>query len=268
MSTAISRGDRASPTGHSVGRCRLGLGIVVVLGLLLGSTGTALAGAFLRIQEAPGESVDPAHLGWIDLTSVQNTVTNPSPTRAIPGTTLRLVKPVDRATPRLLEAICRGTLLPSAELEWTRPGAQGSRFHRIVLENVRLSAQAVAGGNGLAVEQLTLDFERAQWTYTEFSATGSAVADDLVFWDFVRNEGGSSRVIKGFTVKSVIQSDGRLGVQWTPEPGRSYSLLRSSDPAGPYQLVRKLGTFTDASARWAELPTGTPFDFFLVREDE
>lgn len=230
------------------------------------------AGVFLRVPGAAGESTDADHAGWAELVSLGAQLERAGTDGKTAKGTLQFSKALDRATPKILEAALRGVVVPSVELEIVSPapsaGRDSVRFYRAVLSNAWVASHRLAGGQGIGSESFSIGFEKIEWTYTEFSSAGAAVADHALVWDFLRNQGATTTKLRGFTVKSVRQRDGRLGVQWTPEPGRRYTLLRSSRPEGPYEPVMDLGAFATDESRWAELPTGTPFDFFLVRGEE
>ena len=239
---------------------------------MAGGASSAAAAGFLLLPEIPGEVTEKGHDKWIELESIG--VSLPEPPKAGGGSarSLRLGKRFDRSSPRIFEAACRGTKLATAEVELTRPGGRidAVRYVRIVFENVLITSYAM-GGNASGEEpgeEFELSFEGMQWTYTEFDAAGREGNEHLARWDFVRNTGSSVTTRRTLTVRGITQPGGRLGIQWTPESGRKYTLLRSPTPDGPFVPVSELGAFSSGESRWAELPGGRQFDFFLLREDE
>ncbi|MGE3310594.1 MAG: Hcp family type VI secretion system effector [Limisphaerales bacterium] len=248
-----------------------------VLGLMVGIVvgGVAARGAaFLTLPEVPGESRDAAHLRWIDVASLATTVAVPevlAGKRPEPvGSSITLVKGVDLASPRLAQAVCDGPPFASATFEFTRAlGGSSVVYYRVVLQNVRVTTYklSASGSGGENAEEVGLEFDDASWTYTEFTAAGRAVADHRMRWDFVRNAGGASTSSKGFTVKSRRQASGVLGIEWTPEPGRRYTLMRSLTLDGAPVAIREIDAVSTGDPRWIELPGGLPFAFFLLREE-
>ncbi len=260
---------------------RLGLALALLLGAaLLGATPAASAAeAFLRIREAPGESTEPAHRGWIDVTGFEQPLTRSAlaiaPLRAAATASLRLVKRVDKSTPILAGACANGVVFPRAELELGRT-VRNDRvvFYRVDLRGVRVRSVALNStftSASAPTEVIELDFESVSWVYTEFSpATGRELAYHQSQWDFLRQTGNSTSTPVGVTVRSVKQPGGKLGIQWIPEPGRRYTLRQSSTPEGPYAAVQEIAAVTtpEPESRWVELPPGLPFVFFVLEEHE
>lgn len=232
---------------------------------------------YLEIEGIPGESSDLSHEGWIEVdgfTSVIQAegVSRPArqPAASVPVTgEIGFRKYSDKASPKLAEAVCKGTFFPKVRFEFVTPGPEHARYYRVELEQVWMTSYSLSGGDeSRPSEQLSLGFERGRWVYTEFTGSGKPLANQQLVWDFLRNEGGATRERLGFTAGAVVSPGGVLGIRWTPEPGRRYQLLRSADPAGPYLPVREIEASTSGEERWEELPAGRRLDFFLLRELE
>lgn len=263
-----TRGCRgASPAGL------LAAVLLAASGLL--APAAAHAAAFLEVATIEGESSDPAHLRWIDLTSFHLPATAPVSTPArIPASAQLIVhKTADKASALLAEAAGNGKRLDKAQLEFTRVSgttAESIVFYRIELIGVRVTAFThLTMGDSVPVEVVTLSFESARWIYTQFSATsGQASAKHEATWDLLRGTATTKSTSLTFTVSSVTQPDGRLGIQWSPTPGRPYVLLQAQDPAGPYTPILKIEPVSQPGSRWAELPRGLPFAFFRLEESQ
>jgi type VI protein secretion system component Hcp len=247
--------------------------LLLALGLLaaLGAPPDTAAAAFLRIQEAPGESTEADHPKWILISGFQQPFQTIDP---VPGrgtlSSLHLTKQSDLATPVLAAAVASPTPFQRAELEVTLSGAgRETVFYRVDLSGVRVLSHAThAGQDGATTETMTLGFERATWTYSVIApTTGKPISAHQATWDFLRNTGGTSNTRTGFTVRSITLASGKLGAEWTPQPGRPYVLRQSASPEGPYQPVARIEPSTTAEPRWVELPTGHPFAFFLIEEE-
>jgi type VI secretion system Hcp family effector len=225
---------------------------------------------FLKLDGIPGESLDAAHRDWIEVLSFSEPLSSPAgrQTAAEVGV-LRFVKPADKSSPKLAEAVCLGKLSTSARFEFITRGARDMRFYVVDLKEVAVESYTIAGARtAQPVEEVTLSFNHATWTYTEFTTTGKPLADHRAYWDFVRNEGASAVELQGFKISAVVRPGGTLGVRWAPTPGQRYQLLRSSRPEGPYQAIRDIAAVATGEERWEELPAGNQFDFFLLREAE
>ena len=146
---------------------------------------------------------------------------------------------------------------------------QGTGFYVVDLKEVAVESYTIAGARtAQPVEEVTLSFTHATWTYTEFATTGKPVADHRAYWDFVRHEGGSAVQRQGFKISAVVRPGGTLGVRGAPVPGQRYQLLLSSRPEGPYHAIRDIAAVATGEERWEELPAGNQLDFFLLREAE
>jgi type VI secretion system Hcp family effector len=96
--------------------------LVFIMALL---AGVVCAGTFLKVTGVEGESRDSEHEGWIDVLSYSGSLIQPG--SAITGTSrsrgsvsmgdITVTKVIDKATPKLNEALLRGTILPKVELE-------------------------------------------------------------------------------------------------------------------------------------------------------
>ncbi len=260
-SGALRWGSRRVPAGA--------LGLLLVLLAALVVAPMARAAAYLRIKEAPGESTDADHAGWIEITGFENSLAGTRLRRPAIGS-LQLRKGTDTSTPLLAGASATGQVFERAELELTRTFDAGRVvFYRVVLGGVRVrSFAAQSPADDAGAEGFELVFEVASWVYTQFSpSTGRVLGSHEAKWDFLRQTGGFSSSRAGFTVRSVTQPGGKLGIQWTPEPGRAYTLRQSATPEGPYVSVRRIDPVTTPGSRWEELPPGLPFAFFLLEEE-
>jgi len=225
---------------------------------------------FLELEGIPGESLDIAHRGWIEVLSFSESTSRPTSQQTPSQTgTLRFSKTVDKSSPKLAAAVSLGKLLPGARFEFITEGQLEMRFYIVELNDVVVESYTIDGaGTSRPIEEVTLSFAHASWNYTEFTTNGKPLADHHAYWDFLRNEGDSSTERRGFKISAVVRPGGTLGVRWAPTPGQGYQLMRSSRPEGPYQTIRDIGAVTTGEERWEELPAGNQFDFFLLREVE
>jgi len=141
--------------------------------------------------------------------------------------------------------------------------------HSLQLTNLQVGACAMEAGDGSVrpIERVTLDFEQVEWTYTEFTADGRALADHRTFWDLVSGEGGYQRVRLGFKVSAATEI-GRNGIslRWLAETGRKYRILQSNLLNGQFtQALPDLDAMGDGEqGLW--VPRDGPFGFFIITE--
>ena len=162
------------------------------------SAAVPTAGFFVKFDGIDGEARDVEHLGWSDLLSFDqahampvDTSTGLSTGRAVLEAIL-LSKSIDKASPKLAEAVLTGQTFPSVEIQLTDVGADGARvtYFAYKLENVRVVSYSVGGSSGgsAPTEQISLNFGQIKVTYTEQDSTGRAKGEVDYTWNV---EGGS-----------------------------------------------------------------------------
>lgn len=168
--------------------------------------------AFLKLEEPAlkGESTDDLHADEIEILSFEQTVKRPrSATDGGTGETrkgttecsaITILKPLDGATPKLMESACSGTIYKKATITLCQPSAKsdGKRtawkritYFEISLQNVQISRVRLVGdptihlpvvqapllNSGLVaamgpVEEVDLSFQKIKWMYK--GSTGTA----------------------------------------------------------------------------------------------
>jgi type VI secretion system secreted protein Hcp len=146
--------------------------------------------AFLQLDGVPGEATDDKHKDWIELLSYDHSMMQPvSTTRSSAGGAstgraqhgdFMISKYVDKASPKLYEAISTGKHFGKAKIEVCRAGGGQVKFLEITLEEIMISSVALSGtgGNGatgtvqapghdLPVEHVGLNYGKIEWTYTQ-----------------------------------------------------------------------------------------------------
>jgi type VI secretion system secreted protein Hcp len=140
--------------------------------------------AFLQLDGVPGEALDDKHKDWIELLSYSHQMTQPvSSTRSSAGgaSTGRtqhgdfvITKFVDKASPKLYEAVSNGKHFSKATIEVCRSGGTQVVFLKIVLEEIIISSvhedstgHPDAAGDILPTETVSLNYGKIEWTYTQ-----------------------------------------------------------------------------------------------------
>ena len=129
---------------------------------------------FLQITSIPGNSTDPAHLGWIDAYAFSEGLSNAGGGGVPNIQDLNLTKGIDSASPPLHNACALFTNLGTVNLEIC-PAAGGACTYKIQLDNTMVSSTQSSGaaciapgscGAGPEAESISLTFTRIRWTYT------------------------------------------------------------------------------------------------------
>jgi len=175
--------------------------------------------AYVKYEGIDGESKSVGHEGWSEIVSFSQPISKPG--GGATGTTRRtgdviledivIVKQIDKASPNLAEAICKGTVFPKVEIHLTGPSegstCQGT-FYAYELKNVLITAYKVTGSNPLAyaliapapdsilpysgpfivqavdapMEEISMNFEEIKVTYTECDTSGKSKGNVEYSW--------------------------------------------------------------------------------------
>lgn len=124
---------------------------------LFDSTGGA-SGLFLNLSGIPGESMDSKHMGQIDVMSFGWG----GDWSASSGTSfqeLHILSRTSKASPLILDAMNKGTLLSSATLAVVHAGASSEiEIYTLHLSDVRISSYQMTTASGSFLEEFTLSF--------------------------------------------------------------------------------------------------------------
>lgn len=171
---------------------------ILAIGLATGAT-KASAAIYLEIPSIPGESQDDGHKEWIDLLSVSSGISNPSSgylsLPPVPGD-LVATKFIDKATPKLAEALTTGGLLSDVVVEVTRSvvGTRESTYFEARLREAYVIDQNFKseGADPPPVEEVSFNYSRLDWVYRVLDPEGTTIEQASAYWDFVGGTGGSS----------------------------------------------------------------------------
>lgn len=170
--------------------------------------------AHINIDGIPGEGSDAVYKGWIEVLSFSWGASNPTSATASSaggGTTervtindLTITKHIDKATPKIHEALSKGTHIPTVTLSLNRAGVSKVQYYEVKMEQVIISQavqQAVSMGSrgatdvktktpdNLPVEQVQFNFGKIKWTYTQQKrADGSGGGNVTGGWDLTANQ--------------------------------------------------------------------------------
>jgi type VI protein secretion system component Hcp len=132
--------------------------------------------AFLQLPGIKGSSTDPAHVGWIVITSATWTTGATRSAAGVAARTLglkqvRITKETDQSSPGLSHAAAKGTQFATATID-----IGGKRY---LLKTVTITAMKQAGPTGSAhagTDEITLEFA----SYTEQMLAANGKQSDVV----------------------------------------------------------------------------------------
>ena len=157
-----------------------------------------LAGMFIKFEGVDGEVQSGSYRGWCNALSFSQGQSLPD---GGAGTTRQranvvfedivVVKELDKASPKLAEAVCKGTVFPKVEIHLTRSYTGLVTYYAYELKNVLIVGYRI-GGSGYSehvpTEELSLSFEEIKVAYTEFDEQGRAKGNVEYVWRL--EEGG------------------------------------------------------------------------------
>jgi len=159
---------------------------------------------FLKIDGVPGESIDDKHKDWIEVLSYYHGITNAA-TRTGGGMVLAInrpthedfmvTKPLDKSSPKLALYCSNGQHIREVTLELFKnyPGTGPNRFMKYSLSDVIITSVGTSGGTisseTLPIEEVSFNYGKIEWTYTERDSAGNAKGDVKASWDITANKG-------------------------------------------------------------------------------
>ena len=161
--------------------------------------------AFLKIDGIPGESTDDKHKDWIEILSYSWGVSQPASgshssggARAAERVNVQdfsIVHTLDKASPKLFLACCKGEHLKTTCIELCRATGDKQKYMEYKLTDVIVSSVrpggSSKGGETLPVEEISFNYTKVEMTYTVTDhKTGRPSGDVKANWDLFANKGG------------------------------------------------------------------------------
>ena len=168
----------------------------------ISSSSGALTSMYVKFEGVDGEAEDKDHKGWSDILSFsqgQSSAVGSTGSTRLRGDVvfedIVVVKELDKASPKLAEAVCLGKVFPRVEIHLTRSYTDAGRvtYYRYELRNVQIASYHIGGsgqGEDVPTEEISFSFEEIKATYTETDATGKAKGNVEYQWSVV----GASRI--------------------------------------------------------------------------
>jgi len=157
--------------------------------------------AFLQIDGIPGECTDDKHKDWIEITSFKHSMEQPaSATSSSAGGTsservnieaLEVTHLVEKSSPKLYEACCKGLIIPKAVIQVCRAGGDKMIYLEITLKQIVISSVQYGGASGDAFpsEAIGISCGAIIWKYNQQDkANGSCVGSVSGGWDLSLNK--------------------------------------------------------------------------------
>jgi type VI secretion system secreted protein Hcp len=149
---------------------------------------------YIKFEGLDGEVLDENHRNWCEVIALDQ-----AHSMSTSGSGLirqkvspifediQIVKTIDKVSPKLAEAVCKGTVYPTVEIHVTAQAFGTSRITYLAyeLKNVLVTSYAVdvaSQSDDAPREEVTLNFEQIKVTYTEFDSTGKTKGNVEYTW--------------------------------------------------------------------------------------
>ena len=151
--------------------------------------------AYIKFDGVDGEAQDDKHKGWCDLVSFSQGMHKPG--GGATGATRRrgdvilddisATKELDKASPKLAEAVCNGKVFPKVEIHLTASYTDAGRvtYYAYELKNVLVTSYNISGSgqsDTVPMEDFMMNFEEIKVTYTETDAKGKQKGNVEYSW--------------------------------------------------------------------------------------
>jgi type VI secretion system secreted protein Hcp len=157
---------------------------------------------FLWVEGIPGECLDIKHRDYIDVVAYHYGVSRPGqqfPVEGVPATPvaehadLTVVKPIDKASPKLFLACCNGQHFKQVRFETYRTGESIAPLIRYILSDVIITSikpvGASVGASPYLMEEVSFNYAQIELRYTEVGPDGKPKPEIISKWDRQTNSG-------------------------------------------------------------------------------
>lgn len=157
--------------------------------------------AYIKFDGVDGEAQDKDHKGWSDLMSFSQPIHKPM--GGATGATRRrgdvvledilVTKELDKASPKLGEAVCKGKVFPKVEIHVTASYTDAGRqtYYAYELKNVQVVSYTISGSGqaeDVPMEEMSFNFEEIKVTYTECDSAGKKKGNIEYSWKVEEGE--------------------------------------------------------------------------------
>jgi type VI secretion system secreted protein Hcp len=167
--------------------------LVILACFLMVIRAQAAFDGFLHIDGIPGESTDSGHADWIVIESFSQSLTREHGTTSVSGGSrfrgraqlgdVVVTKRLDKASPKLAEAVCTGNRIPSAVLQLHQSLGSRVQFYALTFSNVVIQSCELAGrstdSEPLPAETVSFSYGSIRWQYIEVDGTQSPVSTNV-----------------------------------------------------------------------------------------
>jgi type VI secretion system secreted protein Hcp len=157
----------------------------------------SLQAMYLQISGCPGSSVDSEHKGWSDIESCsfgvnQSTSANTGPGSGVGKANfhhLEVVKPIDKASPNLMQYCASGKHLDKVTLSVCKVGGGQKQYCKVELTGCFIVGVSLLSSTGspYVKEKVAISYKKINFVYKDQDSSGSMGAAVTAAWDVEKN---------------------------------------------------------------------------------
>jgi len=156
---------------------------------------------YIKFEGIDGEAQDKDHKNWSDIVSFSQGISQPGGSST--GATRRrgdvvlgdilCAKELDKSSPKLAEAVCKGKIFPKVEINLTASTTDAGRvtYYVYELKNVMINSYNISGSGqseDVPTEEVSMNFEEIKVTYTECDSKGGSKGKIEYSWKVEEGE--------------------------------------------------------------------------------
>ena len=160
---------------------------------------------FLKITTIPGECTDDKHKQWIEVLSYSHGVSQTATGSQSSGGArssercdhqdFSVVKTLDKASPKLSLACCKGEHIGDVKVELCRATGNKTKYMEYLMTDVIVTSVrpggSAQGGESLPLEEVSFNYGKIEWKYVETDhKTGGPGGTVPTWWSVIENKGG------------------------------------------------------------------------------
>jgi type VI secretion system secreted protein Hcp len=157
--------------------------------------------AFMKVAGIPGESTDSNHGEWIEILSFSHGISQPAAVQAsakgglstgrVDIQDFSIVKTLDKASPKLALACCKGDHFADVLIELCRSAGDKQKYMEIKLSDAMVSnirpGGSAKGGEDLPLEEVSFRFGKIEWKYIVLDKKGKPSGNVATGWNLAKN---------------------------------------------------------------------------------
>ncbi len=161
---------------------------------------------FCKIDGVDGPSTAKGHEGWLEILRFEHQLSQATTARSASGAgptervniaDFKILKALDKTSPKLYLLCCKGEVIPTVTVELARAVGNQETYMQWVFSDVVISGVSPQGGGSTSTdsdegeafptEYVTFNASAVDWSYTPFKKDGSKDAAIMSGWDLTLN---------------------------------------------------------------------------------